>query len=451
MVKILLVSTYELGRQPVHLASPAAALTRAGHEVRMVDVSVSSIESQDLEWADRVAISTTMHTATRLGGEIATEASALSKPVAAYGLYAHLAADYADVTFGGEYEPALLAWMSDGTTQSTSSTARSEFNVPVRNGLAPLGDYARLEFNGETKLVGAVEASHGCRHRCTHCPLPVVYDGRLRVVPADVILEDIDNLVSAGAEHITFGDPDFLNAPAHSMSVIEAARESHPNLTFDATIKVSHLLDHQELLPRLAAANLLFIVSAFESVDDVTLQILDKQHTRNDMIRSLDLVREAGIFVRPTWLPFMPWSTADHVADIFEFISTQGLLPATDPVQLSIKLLVPRGSLLESHEAMFPYLSHYDAEALTWRWSYQHQEADVLQKELESIASEASDCGEETGSTLHAMGAAITRQTGREFPSQVAGEPVPRLTESWFCCSEPTPAQTQAIQIGRSR
>lgn len=449
-MKVLLVSTYELGRQPVHLSSPSAALRKAGHEVRSADVSVEPLSVSDLDWADRVGISTPMHTATRLAADVAKEARLLSKPVAAYGLYASLAKELVDVTFAGEYEPELLRWVNDDLSISTERTGRSDFLVPDRTGMASLDEYARLEFDGETKLVGAVEASHGCRHRCRHCPLPVVYDGRLRVVPPEVVVGDIDNLVEAGAEHVTFGDPDFLNAPAHSLSVLESAHQRHPEITFDATIKVSHLLEHRRVLSELSANNLLFIVSAFESVDAFTLDVLDKNHTREDMELALDLVRSHEMYMRPTWLPFMPWTTPNHVADIFDFIVTNDLVAATDPVQLSIKLLMPRGSLLESHPAMTPHLDSYDTDALTWRWSFGDPDADVLQKELELIAANASDCDAEVSATVAEMGIAIANRSGRSINPPQNVSLAPRLTESWFCCSEPTPAQAQTIQIGRN-
>jgi len=39
-MRVLLVSTYELGHQPLHVASPAALLRRVGHDVRCLDLSV---------------------------------------------------------------------------------------------------------------------------------------------------------------------------------------------------------------------------------------------------------------------------------------------------------------------------------------------------------------------------------------------------------------------------
>jgi len=446
-MRVLLVSTYELGRQPVHLASPAAALRRAGHDVRTVDVAVDDLADTDLDWADRIAISVPMHTATRLADSLveAVGSHRPELPIALYGLYAGVGASPVDTRLEGEYEPALLDWVSGEGGVSVRHLGRSEFMVPDRHGLPGIDRYARLEHAGSTVLAGAVEASHGCRHRCRHCPIPAVYDGRLRVVPGDEVLADIDNLVAAGAGHVTFGDADFLNAPAHSLAILERAHAAHPSLTFDATIKVEHILEHRGIWPHMAELNLLFVVSAFESVDESTLDVLDKGHTVLDMAEAVEITRSAGVRIRPTWLPFLPWTAPDDVADIFEFIDRHDLAGATDPVQMSIRLLVPAGSLLEDHPAMTPHLDEYDRPALSWKWDFAVPETAVLHKELQTIAANASDCGQETIATLNEMREVVSRFTGRELAPLGKVSAAPRLSESWFCCSEPTTSQTVSI------
>ena len=434
----------------MHLASPAAALRDAGHEVRTVDLAVDELTDDDVTWAHRVAISVPMHTATRLADEVAAAIAGARPdlPVALYGLYAGVGSVDVDARFEGEYEPGLLQWASGELNGSHRHLGRSELGVPDRAGLPDLGWYARLEYRGSTVLAGAVEASHGCRHRCRHCPIPAVYDGRIRVVPRDDVLTDIDNLVAAGARHITFGDADFLNAPAHSLTVLERAHYAHPDVTFDATIKVEHIIGHADLWPRLAELGLLFVVSAFESVDDATLEILDKGHTVADMTGAVEITSEAGIHIRPTWLPFLPWTTPDDVAGVFEFIDTHDLNGSTDPVQMSIKLLVPKGSLLVDHPAMTPHLDRYDTSALTWRWDFADPETAVLHKELETIAANASDCGQEATATLDEMRKAVSRVSGRELLASSRSVLVaPRLTESWFCCAEPTEGQSVSIEL----
>lgn len=457
-MRVLLISTYELGRQPVHVSSPAASLAAAGHDVSVVDLAVDELETDNIGSVDAVGISVPMHTATRLALLVAERIKSVRPdlPIALYGLYAGAPArdhlETVDAVFAGEYEPDLLSWVASKaggvpTGTSSSRTGRSEFSVPARDGLPTLDSYARLDFEGQTRLAGAVEASHGCRHRCRHCPIPAVYDGRMRVVPKQVVLADIDQLVESGARHITFGDPDFLNAPRHSLDVLEAAHSAHPELTFDATIKVSHIVDHADLWPEMARMNLLFVVSAFESVDHVTLEVLDKGHSVADMSRAIDLVRSVGIYIRPTWLPFLPWTEPDHIADMFRFIGDHDLGSSIDPVQMSIKLLIPRGSLLEEHPSVVPHLIAYDPASLSWTWEFSDPDTELLQKELEAIAAKASDCGEHFAVTLEQMSTTVSRLTGKALGELSSGEALaPRLTESWFCCAEPT--QSQVVSLG---
>ncbi|HSK07160.1 MAG TPA: radical SAM protein [Acidimicrobiia bacterium] len=462
-MRLLLVSTYELGRQPIHLASPAAALGAAGIEVSTVDLAVEPWDPALLDRVDAVAFSVPMHTAMRLAGAMAGEIRALRPqlPIAFYGLYAdvgldHVAGDGLIASIAGEYEPGLVAWArqveaGDRGAVVQRHVGRSDFHRPDRSGLPRHDKYARLEWLGEARLAAAVEASHGCRHRCRHCPIPVVYDGRMRVVGAKPVLADIDQLAADGIEHITFGDPDFLNAPRYSLDLLRATHADHPGVTFDVTVKVEHILAHRSMWPEMASLGLLFVVSAFESTDLRTLGILDKNHTVSDMAEAVTVLRSAGIHVRPTWLPFLPWTTPRDLVDIVAFIDHHELWSATDPVQLAIKLLIPRGSLLETHPAVTPHLSGYVPESLTWAWEFEHAEAKSLHADLDAIAAAGSDCDAEAGDTLTLMRDRIARSAGVVLPAIPESAPTPRLTESWFCCAEPTSAQAGAVGLSIGR
>ena len=112
---------------------------------------------------------------------------------------------------------------------------RLTFRTPDRSDLPPLARYATLQADGASKVVGYTEGTRGCKHRCRHCPIVPVYDGHFRVVAAEVVMADIAAQVAAGAQHITFGDPDFFNGPRHAMAIVEglAARASRPHLRRD--------------------------------------------------------------------------------------------------------------------------------------------------------------------------------------------------------------------------
>jgi hypothetical protein len=300
----------------------------------------------------------------------------------------------------------------------------------------------RLAADGELRLVGSVEASRGCAHRCRHCPVPVVYQGRVRVANEEATLADITELVASGAEHVSFGDPDFLNAPQHSMRVVRAMHERHPTVTFDCTVKVEHVLQHRELLPELARAGCLFVVSAFESLNDVILDRLDKGHTADDAALAVSLLRSHGIDVRPSFLPFTPWTTRDDVVQLLDFVAEHDLIGSVDPVQYTIRLLLPAGSLLLDHPDMAPHLGEWDDTRLTFAWTPAQAEMDDLQRRLADVVEAGVEHDEPVGVTYNRVRAAVGLAP---VDLALATSERPHLTESWFCCAEPTDVQLKAV------
>jgi radical SAM superfamily enzyme YgiQ (UPF0313 family) len=469
-MKILLVSTYEMGHQPLGLAAAAAVLRGNDYDVECLDVAVDSPESQAFQEADLIGISVPMHTALRLGVELARRIRCLNPKthIAFYGLYATplyerlTGSGYADSVIGGEYEIGLLALANRLAGGGLDRTVlprgvgplpifdRQLYPAPDRRGLPGLENYAQLCLDGELRLAGYVEASRGCAHTCTHCPITPVYGGRLRLVQPETVLADAEQLIAAGARHITFGDPDFFNAVPHSLVIAEALHQRHPDVSFDATIKVEHLIEHSGLLTRLHALGCLFLTSAFESTDDAVLRRLAKGHTRADLDQALGLTEAAGIALRPTWVAFTPWTTPEGFLGLVDFIETRGLVNAVQPVQYALRLLLPPGSPLIDIIGGDGRLRSLDEKGLTYRWTNVDPRLDKLQAEIAGIVEDAASCADcdeaepyETTflrvkkATLRALGGYAADITLRPQPTK----PVPGLTEAWFCCAEPTMAQ----------
>jgi radical SAM superfamily enzyme YgiQ (UPF0313 family) len=464
-VRVLLISTYELGHQPLHVASPAAALRRAGHEARCLDLSVQPWDPDALDWAQAVGFSVPMHTAMRLAMNAARRVRRERPrlPICFYGLYAPVSpalvvGELGGRAIAGEYEPALVAWASGPATpgalarggeQPVIQLQRGNFDLPARELLPSLESYARLAVGGEERLVGYVEASHGCVHRCRHCPVPAVYDGRIRIVQAGVVLRDVERLVAMGARHITFGDPDFLNGRRHSLAVVRGLHQRFPTLTFDCTTKVEHVLEHADVWEELAASGCLFVVSALESVNDEILARLDKGHTTEQAVLAIELLREHGIETRPSFMPFTPWTTPADVLDILDFVVAHDMVANVDAVQYTIRLLVPEGSLLLQREDLREHLGPYDAERLSYPWRAADPAADRLQGRLSALVEQSMAALEPIGAVFSRVRAAVrdaagkTRDGVRECDVVTMGstERRPRLTEPWFCCAEPTEHQ----------
>lgn len=482
---ILLVSCYELGHQPIGLASPLGFLERAGYTPVVLDIAVETLDVEKAARAEFVGISVPMHTALRLGVHVASRVRKINPTchICFYGLYASLNDEYllehhADSVIGGEYEKPLVELidsLAHATHTEIPSVLRYEdvesvrdsshskpalrssnpritrykprrdlpnesLAVPSRNRLAPLDKYARLERDGLAHLAGYVEASRGCKHLCFHCPIPPVYGGRFSVVRKEAVLEDIRAQVDAGATHITFGDPDFLNGPKHALRIVQAMHEAFPNLTFDCTTKIEHLLKHRSILHEFRDCGCIFIVSAVESLSNTVLENLQKGHTRADVFGVIALLREVGIALRPSLVPFTPWETLDSYRYLLDSVRERELIDHIDPVQYSIRLLVPPGSSLLSQPSMHPYLGALDQESFTYHWTHPDPRMDELQKAVSVVVEGASQIGEDAFVTFHRVCNLAYATLGKEEATTMSPldfeadrKRPPRLTEDWFC------------------
>jgi radical SAM superfamily enzyme YgiQ (UPF0313 family) len=450
---VLLVSTYELGHQPQGIAWPAAFLARSGYRPATLDLAVEPFDGDRVARARLVAISVPMHTALRLGLDAAARIRARNPTalLAFHGTYAPLHAPLlvdagASAVLGGECEEELVALVQAAERGedlsrfvqrggAAASLGRLAFPVPLRDGLPSPARYARLrEADGSERTAGYAEATRGCLHRCRHCPIPAVYGGRFFAVPVETVLADVGNQVERGTTHVTFGDPDFLNGPGHALRIARELRRRFPAVTFDFTAKVEHLVRDAALLPELVACGAIFAVSAVESLSDRVLTRLEKGHDRADVLRAFDACDRAGLPLRPTLVPFTPWETLEGYLDIVETFEERGWLGRIDPVQFSLRLLVPPGSLLLGDPEL--PLEGLDPEALTWRWRHPDPRMDDLQARVAALVGAAATRGDDPSATLAEVKALALAAAGRAHahvarPFATTG--TPRLTENWFC------------------
>jgi radical SAM superfamily enzyme YgiQ (UPF0313 family) len=459
---VLLIGTYDLGRQPFGLASPAAWLRRAGVEVTAVDLTRQSLPIAAATSARLVAFYLPMHTATRLALPVVDRVRALnpSATICAYGLYAPLNEAIlrqhgVSVILGPEAE-AELARMAAGAagpagaeapalqtkelgktsgTSTTSTLPKLEFIQPDRHGLPALNRYASLTMpDGTRKVVGATEATRGCKHRCRHCPIVPIYDGQFRVVPLDVVLADIRAQVEQGATHITFGDPDFFNGPTHARRIVEALHRQYPDVTYDVIIKVEHLLDHRALLPVLAESGCLFVTSAVESVDDSVLAKLEKGHTRADFVDAVSLCREAGLTLSPTFVPFSPWTTMESYRQLLDTIEELDLVEHVAPVQWGIRLLVTWGSRLLELPEIRGVIRPFDPKTLTYPWAHPDSRVDALQRQVMALAGvKVVRSRTDVFTAVRNLSEPPDSGLPIPVPAAVARTAIPYMNEPWYC------------------
>lgn len=456
-----------MGRQPFGLASPAAFLRGAGHSVSCLDLTRTKLSEELVERAALVAFYLPMHTATRLALPVMARVRALNAGVhiCAYGLYAPLNADIlrehgVQTILGPEFEPSLVELAAGlgppvgpafrpGAIESPtrpleharpeggayrSAIGRVAFITPDRTDLPPLSRYASLQVGADRKVVGYTEATRGCKHRCRHCPIVPVYDGRFRAVSVDVVMADIRGQVAAGAQHITFGDPDFFNGPAHALAIVDGLAREFPGVSYDVTIKVEHLRQHAAVLPRLRETGCAFVTSAVESFDDEVLGKLEKGHTHADFVDVVRHCQSIGLALSPTFVAFTPWTTLEGYCAQLREIARLGLVSAISPIQYAIRLLIPQGSRMLELDEVQARIQRFDPASLTHIWQHVDPRVDALQQQLERlVGSRLNAARDDVFARVWDLAheAAGLRPPAREpLLSRAA---VPYLNEPWYC------------------
>jgi radical SAM superfamily enzyme YgiQ (UPF0313 family) len=436
----VLLSFYELGHQPLGLALPLSFLRHAGIEARGFDLAVEALDEDVVRAAGFIGFSVPMHTALRTALDWLPRVRALAPDahLCFYGLYATLNAELlvslgVDTVLSGELEEELIALARGavpGRRGESSLRKRLSFPAPDRTGLPPLDRYAHLDpGDGSPRIAAAVETTRGCRHLCRHCPIPPIYKGRFFVIPRETVLADLRQVAASGAAHIDFADPDFLNGPGHALAIAREMHREFPRSTFNFTAKIEHLVKEARHLPELKKLGCLFVISAVESLSDRVLRELDKGHDRAMVFTAHRALREAGIAFRPTFVPFTPWSTREDYSDLFRWIGAEGLVDSVDAVQLTLRLLIPPGSLLLEKESLRRHLGGLDLRALTYSWTHPNPEMDLLQEK----ASLLVEYGVGRGLSNHAMFHELAELAAVETAEVGAGRATPRLTEDWFC------------------
>lgn len=456
-MRVLLLSTYELGRQPFGLASPAAWLRDAGFEVAVGDLSRDRLDERAAGDAGLIALFLPMHTATRLALPVIARLQALNPTahLCAYGLYAPvndalLRRRGVHTILGVEFEGELVALAGmvaegqvssqpENTSPRPSTLPKLRFRVPDRSGLPSLDRYATLRWpDGSTRIAGYTEASRGCKHRCRHCPVVPVYDGRFRVVDADVVIEDIRAQVAAGAGHITFGDPDFFNGIGHARRVVTMLAREFPGVSYDVTIKVEHLLTHHADLPLLRDTGCAMVTSAVESIDNAVLERLEKGHTAADFEHAAGLMDSVGLPLAPTFVAFTPWTTLDGYVELLDTVERLGLVAHVPSVQWAIRLLIPAGSRLLELQDVRARIGEFDPAALAFPWRHDDRRVDVLQRRVAALVGRRQDAPRsEVFESIRAMALSMCDDPSivraRALPPLVARASVPYLTEPWYC------------------
>jgi radical SAM superfamily enzyme YgiQ (UPF0313 family) len=237
---------------------------------------------------------------------------------------------------------------------------------------------------------------------------------------------------------MTFGDPDFFNGPGHAMPLVRALHAEFPNLSYDVTIKIEHLLEHADLLPSLRDTGCVLVTSAVEALDDAILERFDKRHTRADFERAVGLLREVGLALNPTFVAFTPWITREGYMDFLRSIGELDLVESVAPIQYAIRLLIPAGSRLLELPDVRALVGPFQEAALAYPWAHPDPRMDQLFRDVMRTVRVRRARHEAFQAVWRlaeeALAAPIRdRAFFASTQRRPSRKPIPRLSEPWYC------------------
>ncbi|MFW8635312.1 arsinothricin biosynthesis radical SAM protein ArsL [Cribrihabitans pelagius] len=379
MPSSILVSIFEGGYQPLNALTGLAALRNAGHDTDFLDAYVEGYDIERLKAYDTiifpVPLYDSLNSAIQLSREL--DAAGCTAEKVMFGQYAtinasYLSGRYADHVVSGEWEVPLVSLMNrkaggqEPVVNVFSHAASPEQTLqmlklrgtmakPLRQAAPHLSKYPQPHLTnlmGEEKIVGGLELTRGCHHKCTYCSVYSAYDGKVLLGDVDQIIEDIDVLVEQGMEHMTFIDAEFFNATRRSFDALARIHKRHPGLTFDFTTRVDHILENRDRLGELREHGVRVITSALEFPKEEVLQQVRKEVTVEDLKESVRLVQDSGIVLNPTFIMFNPWVGLEDFPRFHDFLVETGMEDAVDPVQYETRLHLYKGSPLLKNDSI---------------------------------------------------------------------------------------------------
>jgi hypothetical protein len=145
-------------------------------------------------------------------------------------------------------------------------------------------------------------------------------------------------------------------------------------------------------------------------------------------------MRDAGLPLSPTFIPFTPWTSLDSYADLLRTLAELDLVEHVAPVQLAIRLLIPEGSRMLELEEVRALVGGFDREKLAYPWRHPDPRVDELQQRVESVVGLIA----KHDTPRPRVFAAVCEQV-KEFAPEWTAAPrparatIPYLTEPWYC------------------
>ncbi|MGH3913166.1 MAG: radical SAM protein [Pseudonocardiaceae bacterium] len=390
---VLVVSSFEAELQPLAAACAAAAVRDAGAEVRAWDAHLAP-DAAPAGDDGVVLLSVQQFEGLQRGLDLVPQLRPRARNLVAFGQYAQLnarafleagvdgvlldepercAKELATTAVDGQALSTCPGMLTGSSVTPKGPRQRLSWSVPARDLFPDLVHYPA--HHTTLGLMGNLELSRGCHHRCTYCSVFGAYDGGIVPIEIEPVVADAIALADEGIRHFCFIDAEFFNSRRLGLQAIERITDAVGPCTIEFTTRVDHILDYVPELERLRDLGLARITTAMEFPSDRMLRIFDKGIGLADLENCIATAHQLGITLNPTFIPFSPWVDYDELLGFEDWLVRTGLAATTHPTSLQTRLLLFKGSpLLRS-----PWISDIPLTDAGFHFEWLHEDYRVEQ------------------------------------------------------------------------
>lgn len=342
---------------PLGLLTVAAILPRIFTK-KLIDMNVTSLDKEDIEWADYVFISAmaiqresaekviarcrNLGVKTVAGGPLFTASSA------DFQMVDHLVLNEAEITL-----PVFLKDLENGGARHIYSTKEWP---ELKETPAPFWDL--IDMNQYSTM--NIQYSRGCPFDCDFCDIGVLYGHRVRTKSRDQILSELESLYSRGWKGAVFMvDDNFIGNKRRLKreilpAMIEWQEKRNYPFVFNTEASIN-LADDEELMRMMTAAGFDAVFIGIETPDEKCLAECSKfQNKDRDLVTCVKKIQKFGLVVTGGFIVGFDSDTPYIFNRMISFIQESGIVTAmvgllNAPVETRLyKRLENEGRIIEN-------------------------------------------------------------------------------------------------------
>lgn len=317
---------------PLGLITVSAMLPSSWHK-KLVDLNVSSLNPEDILWADYVFVSA-MYIQKESVDMIIDQCKLYNTKIVAggplftqeYDIYRqidHFILNEAEITL-----PMFLNDLDKGKTPERIYQTEEFADISS----TPTPDYHLLSWKDYGYM--SLQVSRGCPFSCEFCEVTSLLGHKVRIKQPEQILQELEALFNLGWRGpVSVVDDNFIgNKKEIKYKLLPAMQEwmqAH-NYPFNFTIQTSiNLADDQELMDKLALTGFNSAFIGIETPDIQSLQECHKYQNKNrDLLESVKKIQHSGLQVSGGFIIGFDSDTAHIFQRQIDFIQQSGIVTA---------------------------------------------------------------------------------------------------------------------------